>query len=256
MIVNDLVDYVVKLKGAALNQDEGVLYGDPKSEVSGVLLTWMATVPALEAAAREGCNVVLCHESFYLYSFWGGLQPQHPAWVPNQARLRAAAAGGLAILRVHGSLDKICVYDDFAAALGLENPDPGTGWHKVLAMPETTVRELVERVKSTFGLPHVRVSGDLDQHVSCAGLPWGGLGLDSNISYIETCIELGADVLIAGEADEYGFTFANDAGVPMIETGHSISENIGMKNFGERLSEELPGLRTVFFEATRPFRFA
>ena len=256
MRVNDLKNHVVKLKGSDLNQDEGVLYGDPQAEVRGVLLTWMATVPALEAARREDCNVVLCHESFYLYPFWGGLQPQHPAWVPNQARLRAAAVGGLTILRIHGSLDKICIYDDFAAALGLENPDPGAGWHKVFPIPETTAGELVRRVKDTFQLPHVRVSGDLAKRVSCVGLPWGGLGLDSNISYLESLVELGADVLIAGEADEYGFTFANDSGVPMIETGHSLSENIGMESFGEQLRGSFPGLKTVFFEATRAFDYA
>ena len=253
MTVNDLKDYIVKLKGSGLNQDEGVLYGDPRAEVRGVLLTWMATVPALEAAAQQGCNVVLCHESFYLC--WGGIQPQHPTWVPNRARLRAAAAGDLAVMRVHGSLDLICIFDDFAAALGLETATPGTGWHKVFPMPETTVRELVERVKATFKLPHVRVAGDLDKRVCCAGLPWGGLGLDSNISYIQSVLELGADVLIAGEADEYGFTFANDAGVPMIETGHSVSENLGVANFAERLRQDFPGLRTAFFEPTRPFRF-
>ena len=254
MTVNDLKDYIIKLKGSGLNPDEGVLYGDPRAEVDGVLLTWMATVPALEAATREGCNVVLCHESFYLC--WGGIQPQHPAWAPNRARLRAAAAGDLAIMRVHGSLDMICIFDDFAAALGLDNPTPGAGWHKVFPMPETTTRELVGRVKATFQLPHVRVAGDLDKRVSCAGLPWGGLGLDSNIGYIQSVLELGADVLIAGEADEYGFTFANDAGVPMIETGHSVSENIGVKNFGERLRQDFPALKTAFFEPTRPFRFA
>ena len=254
MKVKDLVAYAERLKGSGLNADEGVLYGDPEAEAEGVLLTWMATVPALEAAAREGCNVVLCHELFYFCPIGATLRPQHPAWVPNRARLRAAAAGGLTVLRVHGSLDLICIYDDFAAALGIENPAPGTGWHKVFPIPETTVEALVERVKTTLGLPQVRVAGDLDKRVSCVGLPWGGLGLDSNIGYIESCLELGADVLIAGEADEYGFSFANDAGVPMIETGHSVSENIGMRHFGEMLREEFAGLRTVFFEETRAFR--
>jgi len=256
MQARDLVAYAEKLKGAGLNADEGVLYGDPGAEVSGVLLTWMATVPALEAAPREGCNVVLCHEKFHLNPSHADLRPQHPAWAPNRRRLQAAADGGLTVLRVHGSLDLICIFDDFVTALGLENPSPGTGWHKVFPMPETTVRELVERVKATFGLPHVRVAGDLDRRVSCAGLPWGGLGLDSNLGYIESVLELGADVLIAGEADEYGFTFANDADVPMIETGHSASETVGLRTFAARLRADFPGLRTTVFEATRPFAFA
>ncbi len=254
MTVNELASYIVELKGAGLNGDEGVLYGDPKAEIEGVLLTWMATVPALEKAVEEGCNVVLCHERFYLA--WGELREQQIAWAPNKARVKVAGASGLTILRVHGSMDQICIFDDFADALGLPNPTPGTGCQKVFPMPETTVRELVERVKTTFGLPHVRMCGDMDKRVQCAGLPWGGLGLDSNISYINGCIERGADVLIAGESDEYGFTFAADSGVPMIETGHSVSENLGMKHFGEMLQGKVPSIKTVFFDATRPFTFA
>ncbi len=252
MIVRDLIDFVKERKGAGLNADEGVVFGDPEAEVRGVLLTWMPTVAALEAAAAEQCNLVLCHERFYLA--WGDVKPQQIAWAPNKARVRIAGEHGLTVLRVHGSLDMICIYDDFAEALGLENPNPGAGYHKVFPMPETTVRELVERVKSAFGLSCVRVAGDLDARVRCAGLPWGGLGLDSNIGYIQGCLELGADVLIAGESDEYGFTFANDAGVPMIETGHSVSENPGMKHFGDMLRARWPDIKTVFFENTRPFQ--
>lgn len=256
MRVDELVEYIISLKGSGLNPDEGVLYGDPKTEIEGMLLTWMATVPALEAAAAAGCNVVLCHEAFYLG--WGTLTAQHMAWGPNRARLKAASAGGLTVLRVHGSMDKICIYDDFAEALGLENDGPGTGWHRVFPVPQTTPRELVERVKAAFDMEHVRACGDLDRPVCCIGLPWGGLGLDSNIGYMESLLKLGADVFVAGEADEYGFTFASDAGVPMIETGHSLSENLGMKNFSERLrrdSSDSSGLRIEFFEATRAFRY-
>jgi hypothetical protein len=68
-------------------------------------------------------------------------------------------------------------------------------------------------IRSALRLEHVRVVGDLGSRVRCVGVPMGGLGLDANLSYLQTCIELGADVLIGGEADEYGFTFAADADV-------------------------------------------
>jgi len=256
MKVRDLVDHVVKLKGQGLNRDEGVLYGDPQAKVKGVLLTWMATVDALKAAKKQGCNVVLCHEAFYLIpQGQGGLTAQNMAWATNRNRLAAAAAGGITVLRVHGSLDMICIWDDFVAALGVENPTPGTGWNKVLSIPPTTVGELVKRVKRVFGLKHVRVAGDLRKRVKTAGFPWGGLGLDSNIGYQARCIELGADVLIAGECDEYGMVFATDAGVPIIETGHSVSENLGIKNFAHRLRKDFPGLKTVYFPKTRVFEY-
>ena len=85
MKVNDLVNYIVKLKGQGLNQDEGVLYGDPEAEIKGVLLTWMATVEALKTAKKQGCNVVFCHEAFYLIpQSQHGLTAQNMAWATNR----------------------------------------------------------------------------------------------------------------------------------------------------------------------------
>lgn len=253
MQVNELVSYVTELKGSGLNADEGVVYGDPHAEVRGILVTWMPTVPALAAAAEHGCNVVLCHERFYFVQQLAGMSAQQLTWAANRRRLAAVAAGDLTILRVHGSLDLICIWDDFVAALGVENPSPGTGWNKVLPIAETTVAELVTRVKALFSMSHVRMAGDPATVVRLAGFPWGGLGLDSNIAYSARCIELGADVLIAGECDEYGMTFALDSGVPMIETGHALSENVGLENFAARLMADFPSLAVRFFADTCPF---
>ncbi|OGV80333.1 MAG: hypothetical protein A3K19_04255 [Lentisphaerae bacterium RIFOXYB12_FULL_65_16] len=253
MTVQDLIKHIIKLKGSGLNGDEGVLFGDPNAEIRGLLLCWMADVGALRAAAAQGCNVVLCHEQFYFTTMFGPLTAQEMSWPANRARLAAAAAGGLTVLRVHGSLDMICIWDEFIRVLGVENPTPGTGWNKVLPIPRTTVRELVAKVKATFNVSHVRMTGDLDKVVSVAGFPWGGLGLDTNVGYQATCVNLGAEVLIAGECDEYGFSFARDAGVPMIETGHALSENPGVKLFAARLEQEFAGLKTVFHPDTSAF---
>jgi len=250
MTARDLIEYVVSLKGAALNADEGVLYGDPGAEVRGVLVTWMPTVRALTRAAECGCNVVLCHERFYFVAQRQGMAPQQLAWAGNRNRLAAAARGQLAIVRVHGSLDMICIWDDFVAALGVEDPNPGTGWNKVLPIEETSVADLVADVKARLGVERVRVAGDLSKIVRVAGFPWGGLGLDSNIAYVAKCIDLGAQVLIAGEADEYGMTFALDSGVPLIETGHALSENIGLQHFSARLAAQFEDVRVEFFPDT------
>ncbi len=40
----------------------------------------------------------------------------------------------------------------------------------------------------------------------------------------------------------------------MIETGHEISENIGIRKFRDKPGEELPGIRTTYFENKPPFR--
>ena len=255
MNVPELLQRVVDRKGQSLNGDEGVQFGDPAADIHGLLVTWMPTVTCLQEASRRQCNVVLCHEAFYLVPQGQTLSPAHLTWASYRNRTDAAHAAGLTVVRVHGSLDMICIWDDFVAALGIEDPTPGTGWGKVLPIAETTVGDLVEDVKKRLGLACVRVAGDLTRRVRIAGFPWGGLGLDSNIGYMARCIELGADVLIAGECDEYGMTFALDAGVPVIETGHSVSENIGLEHFARTLTAEFPDLPVSFYPDTRCFEY-
>jgi|GEM_PF-2750875 len=72
---------------------------------------------------------------------------------------------------------------------------------------------------------------------------------------LETFTEVprAAGVRDDGECDEYGFSFAQDPGVPLIETGHALSENPGVRPFAARLDQELAGLKTVFHPDTSPF---
>ena len=82
-------------------------------------------------------------------------------------------------------------------------------------------------------MPALRVSAarGMDQVVHRVGLPWGGLGLFVNVGYQQRLIEQGCDVFIAGESDNYGFRFAAECGIPMIETSHELSENDGLQRF-------------------------
>jgi putative NIF3 family GTP cyclohydrolase 1 type 2 len=258
--IKEFQQYVLGLKQAVggpatLNSDEGLLLGSPEAEVEGILTCWMGTVEALERAGAEGCNLVVIHETFYFHPWFPthGLQPQNMAWRANGRRVVAAVRNSLNVFRLHGSLDLICIYDDFAEALGIKGVKRGAGWDRVFPIEETTVGELVERVKRVFRLDRVRMTGRMDQRVRCAGLPWGGLALDSNISYLQRCVELGTDVFLAGEADEYGFTFAADSDIPLIESGHYVSETLGMTNFARRLRKDHPGLKAVEYEGRRPF---
>ena len=63
--------------------------------------------------------------------------------------------------------------------------------------------ELVGQAKAALGMDCVRVTGDSQRVVSRVGLPWGGLGLSVNVHFIEALLGYDADLLIAGESDEY-----------------------------------------------------
>ncbi len=45
-----------------------------------------------------------------------------------------------------------------------------------------------------------------------------------------------------------------DAGMYMIETSHSVSENYGLKNFTWHLRKKFPKTKTVFFDCGTPWQ--
>lgn len=251
--VNDIVAFVSKLSGHPLNWDEGARHAALDRALTGATICWMASPAAIQSAGHRGHQLLIGHESLY---FPYQLSPEMPLpsgwqeWQVNRQRRETLEKYGLTFLRIHGSADEICIFDDFASRLGLGSPVRADGLAKVFEIEPCTLGELVERVKSRLGMPHLRLSpaGPLDRLVRRVGLPWGGLGLFVNVSYQQQLIELGCDAFIAGEADNYGFRFAEECGIPMIETSHEISENPGLRRFTGMLAEAFPEVEFHFYE--------
>lgn len=251
--LGEIVRHIEGLSGHALNADEGVHLGDPAVAVSGVTVAWMASPDAIEAAGRRGDQVLMCHESLY-YPYNAAHAP--PAdlgwrdWKVNRQRREALERFGLTCIRIHASADEISIFDAFTGRLGLGAPVVVEGLVKVYEIPECSLGELVRTVKQRMGMPVIRVAGgdDAARRVRRVGVPWGGLGLFVNVSYQQRLVELGCDVFIAGESDSYGFHFAVESGIPMIETSHEDSENPGLRLFTERLARAFPDVAFHFHE--------
>ncbi len=252
--VADIVGSVEALSGHALNEDEGVQMGERAREVRSALVCWMATRDALLAAEQAHVELVIAHESlFYPYNarLEAGRRQTWEEWPTNRQRRDIIERAGMTILRVHGSADEICVFDEFARLLGLGEPAAGEGFRKVYEIPAVPLRGLVAQVKQAVGMEHVRVSCagmDPASTVHRVGLPWGGLGLFVNVGYQQWALENGCDVLIAGESDSYGFRFSAECGVPMIETSHEASEVPGLRRFTEMLRDRHAGVEFDFYE--------
>ena len=116
------IKHVEGLSGHSLNPDEVVLTGSAGREVGGATVCWMATPDAIEDAARRGDDLVIGHESLY-YPYGVLLEEDGPRgwqdWQVNRQRRELLEKHGLTFCRMHGSLDDICIYDDFASVLGL-----------------------------------------------------------------------------------------------------------------------------------------
>lgn len=237
-----------------LGSEEGFLWGDPDAEVTGVLVTWMTTVEAIERAISEGCNLIITHEALTNpYPFRGQLE-QCLHWRSNQARLSRLAKGDITVYRAHGTLDEYNILDDFGRALGLPEPQISEDFVRIYEIEPTPVRELARRAAQVAGEKTIRVCGDIDREAQTVALPWGGLGLSLNAAFIEKLLAYDPDVLIGGESDEYAMFMILDCDVPFIETGHAGSENIGLRAVADDIAAEFEDLTVIFHELQRPWR--
>ena len=257
--INKIIAEIKTLSGHTLNGDEGVHYGASDNNIKGVTVCWMATPSAIEAAGKAGHDLILCHESlFFPYgvvdssigSTIGKVPEGWENWKTNKQRRELLEKYNLSCLRIHGSADEICIFDEFAECLGLGEPVYSNGYVKTFDIDPCTLGELVEHVKKRMKMRAIRVAEVTDMHqtVSKVGLPWGGLGLFVNVDYQQSLVEQECDVFIAGESDNYGFRFAQESGIPMIETSHEISENPGFEKFTSILAKAFPDIVFCFYE--------
>jgi putative NIF3 family GTP cyclohydrolase 1 type 2 len=255
---NDIIRWVEDLKGRPINHEEGVHHGSGERAVRGVTICWKAVPAAIDAAGARGDDLIVGHESLY-YPYYFDFDPDRtpgwPEWGINVRRKEQLERYGLAYLRLHTSIDYLCIAEDMGRWLELGEPTITERGTRVWEIPPVSVRELVARAKRVSGLPAIRVSAPkgLDQTVRRAGLLVGGAGLCPNGGAFEPYVRAGCDVLIAGETDNYGFRYAAECGIPLIETSHEVVENPGFRHFSEMLTEAFSDLHVTFFENTCPY---
>ena len=256
--VRSICDYLIKLTAhGAFNKDEGLQFGNPEKKVERIVLCWMADKDAIEFAAKEKADLIIVHESlFYPYDVVvnGGIS-DFMAWRVNYERICRLAAADIAVIRFHMSLDIYNILDVFARQLGLGQPAVTRNIvQRRYDIPPVTYAGLIEKVKTAVNIPLIRATmGDPQRIVSKVGLAWGGLGIINNIGHSQALIDLGCDVIIAGETDNYSIRFVKEAGLDMIETSHEVSENFGLSEFAGVLRQDLKGVNSLFYENKMPY---
>jgi putative NIF3 family GTP cyclohydrolase 1 type 2 len=226
--------------------------GDPSRQVKTVAVGWMSTIYDLKKAVELGCELFITHEP----TFW-----EH--WAPEQ-KFRLARGGlektrllkesGLVIMRCHDVWDRwpgIGIRDGWAGGLGLSElaAESGDGWSAMYAIPETTLREfaghILEKVRP-IGQDSVQVMGDPEMKISrpCLGVGCYTPGMEM--------IEKGADCMI-GTFDGSWYYWEQrerfvECGAGVITVEHGTTENWGMKNLAEYVSQTWPQLTVHYLD--------
>mgnify|MGYP002517409522 CR=1 FL=1 len=277
MKVQELIDNIIQKCGVEpLDRTcDQIIEGDPQTEITGIVTTFMATVDVIRQAHHLGANLIITHEPTY---FTGDDErdwlEQDPVYLEKKKLLLQY---GICVWRFHDYLHMAAegdgIYRGLLRELGWENyriAQMRSREKSVLRssdmcyqLPATTVRALAEELKEKLHMDVIQIVGDPETPVERAGILVGGgsLGFGREAMPMELMEREKLDVLICGEILEWTIcAYVWDAAMlgmhkALIIPGHNRTEEAGMKYLPEWLEPLAPGIPINFVEAGEPFSY-
>lgn len=255
--VQDIIDLILKdIPGAPFSKTvDTIKCGRADQPVTGIITTMFPTIRIIEEAAKRKANFIIAHEpSYYNHT-------DDTAWVPKNEVLKKK----LALLNKH----QIAIWR-FHDQWHARQPDgilygvlKKTGWStyyengkRVINIPPVSLQDLVTHLKTSLGIGHVKLIGDLSQTCSRIALLPGAAGGQAQITLVEN---EQPDVLIVGEVHEWETAeYIRDAQAlgsktALIILGHSVSEEPGMDWLAEWLQPQIPNIPVTHITSGDPF---
>ena len=244
------------LQGDRDAQVLGFRFGNPDIEVTCVGIAWYMELEVIREAIARQIEMLLIHEPGI---FFTNNAPWHTCLLPetnpvNLEKKRLLIENDICVYTAHSNWDlqkDVGMQPTFAKALGLTKEvkrDIAVGIYVVDPMPFS---QLIDRVKEVTGLAHLRVQGDGDRKIQTVAVGFGNMG-----RVIDAIQANKADAGIFGELNEHAFTAAREAGIPVVEATHLISESIGFRSVVDVMKERLPDIRFEFIDVPLSYRWA
>ncbi len=257
LTVQQIMDLILKEGGLTPLPEtvDTLKSGDAHQTVTGIITTMFATITIIEEAAKRNANFIIAHEpSFYNHK-------DDIGWVKNNSILAKKRAlldkHKIAIWRFH---DYCHALKPDAILYGVAKKANWLPYFKtgefILTVPPLSLQQLVQHVKKSLDIAHVRVIGNLEQRCERIALLPGAWGGQRQVTITET---EKPDVLIVGELSEWETAeYIRDGKLlgsktALIVLGHSVSEEPGMEWLVEWLQPKLPGLPITHIASGDPF---
>jgi len=244
--VGEIMDtFISQVPNAPFAQTvDTIKIGSRDTVVTGVVTTMFTTMEIIKKAIELKANLIIPHEP----TFFSG--QDETDYLQNDPVFRAKydlmAEHNITLWRNHDYVHRM--KDDGVRAGVVED----LGWNefytpgsRILNVPKTDLRGLINHIKTKLKVPAMRYVGNLDQTCSRVLLLPGAVGGRLQITQI---MEQLPDVLVCGESNEWEtpeyVRAANEIGMKlsMIEIGHSASEEGGSEFVKNWLNEYMPGL--------------
>jgi len=223
--------------------------------VTGIVTTMFATVEVLRKAIALNANFIIVHEpTFYNHT-------DDMNWTGNNEIVKQKKE----LLNEHGLI--VWRFHDYWHAYRPDGITYGVlkkaDWlqfnknaEKTFTMPVSSLKQIVEHLKKSLNIDHVRVIGDLSANIEKISLLPGAWGGQNQISTTE---KEKPDLVIVGEVHEWEMAeYIRDARLlgsktSLIVLGHSVSEEPGMEWLVEWLQPKLGGIRVTHIASNNPF---
>ncbi len=244
--VGEILDtFIAQVPNAPFAQTvDTIKIGSRDTVVKGVVTTMFTTMEIINKTIALNANLIIPHEPTF---FSGQDETDYLQDDPVfRAKYDLMARHNITLWRNHDYVHRM---QDDGVRVGVVGD---LGWNdfytpgsRILNIPKTDLRGLINHIKNRLGVPAMRYVGDLDQICSKVLLLPGAVGGRLQITQI---MEHRPDVLVCGESNEWEtpeyVRAANEIGMKlsMIEIGHSASEEGGSEFLKNWLNENMPGL--------------
>jgi Uncharacterized conserved protein len=257
LTVQQIIDLILQSGGLSPRADtlDTIKSGKGSQVVTGIVTTMFPTIRVIEEAVKLRANFIIAHEpTFYNHR-------DDTAWVKNNSVVAAKQAllekHGIAVWRFH---DYCHAMKPDMISYGVAKKANWLSWYKtgewILNMPAQSLGELVQHLKHSLGIAHVRVVGDLEQPCSRIALMPGAWGGQRQVTVAET---ERPDVLIVGDTVEWETVeYIRDGQLlgrktALVVLGHSVSEEPGMEWLVEWLQPKVQPVKVVHVGSGDPF---
>jgi len=218
----------------------GLLVGDASSPVKKILVALDATDAVINEAISGNYNCIVTHHPLIR----DPLKSITTA-CPTGRKIISLIKHGICLYTAHTNLDKAPggVGDALAEKIFGEKSSPvlvkepldekcdNVGFGRVVILKEeTTLGDLLNRIKTALDLSHIRYSGCLSSKIKKVALCGG-----SGMSFWQTAKAENCDAYITGDVRHHDALNALEAGLSLIDVTHFTGENVIVNAIVSRL---------------------
>lgn len=240
--VYDLINEFAPFSLQADFDNSGLILGDRKMQIKGIMVTLDTTLPVLIQAKEFGCNLIIEHHP----SIWSGIKSFDLSYPLNQA-LCFAIKNDIAIISAHTNFDFADggLNDFVAKKMGLTNikKDTLSSYRTGVLNECETLKEYAANLSRIFEDKNVMTIGDLTKKIKKVAVINGGGGGDAEV--VMDTYNKGCDVYVSGEIKHNVGRLAKDLKYAIIQVSHHNCERDFIPLMVEKLKNKINNINVL-----------